>query len=410
MIRFRGHRCLQSGSRGVSLIEALVALAVMAFGMLGVVAMQSSMRQNSDIAKQRSEATRLAHQAIESRRTFTVMTNTAGRLAWADLIDQAPQTIVGTNASYVRTVTIPDLGGGRSKNLIVDVQWVDRNGASQSVRLASSITGSLPELAVAVGIPAWGGTLTRQPRGRDAAIPPAAVDQGDGTSTFTPPGASVFWVFNNATGFIEKSCTSPTTCTAVYLRLLAGFVNYATGPAQPLPADAETPTSAAFALDVAVDATDPVPLTVACFKDLQPHYVAYFCAVPVDPLAGSKWSGRSYLTGGTLSVATSAADASASRHRVCRYTPVRGCHPAVGSVIWGAAGSTASCTGASPTPNRKMSNAEHPLDYLDLTQSLANQNFLVIPAGDGTTAFTCPADDTATPLLQGNTWDHQPSS
>ncbi|MBK7062116.1 MAG: hypothetical protein IPH51_17035 [Rubrivivax sp.] len=57
-----------------------------------------------------------------------------------------------------------------------------------------------------------------------------------------------------------------------------------------------------------------------------------------------------------------------------------------------------------------MSNAEHPLDYLDLTQSLANQNFLVIPAGDGTTAFTCPADDTATPLLQGNTWDHQPSS
>ncbi|MBK7261372.1 MAG: prepilin-type N-terminal cleavage/methylation domain-containing protein [Rubrivivax sp.] len=129
MIRFRGHRCLQSGSRGVSLIEALVALAVMAFGMLGVVAMQSSMRQNSDIAKQRSEATRLAHQAIESRRTFTVMTNTAGRLAWADLIDQAPQTIVGTNASYVRTATTPDLGSGRSKNLIVDVQWVDRNGA-----------------------------------------------------------------------------------------------------------------------------------------------------------------------------------------------------------------------------------------------------------------------------------------
>lgn len=397
--------------RGVSLIEALVALAVMAFGLLGVVALQSTMRQNADIAKQRSEAVRIAQEAIETYRGFSALDSTAGVVAYADIATTGATVVAGvtSNTSFTRaeTVTISANGGG--KTLVVDVSWNDRTGQQQSVRLSTSISRTLPALAGSLAMPPFG-SPTWLPGGRHFSIPPAAVDQGDGTSTFTPPGASVYWVFNNATGFIEKSCTGPTTCTAVYLRLLAGFVNYATGPAQQLPADAENPPSAAFALDVAIDATDPALLTVACFKDLQPHYIAYFCAVPVDPLAGSKWSGRSYLTGGTLSVATSAADASASRHRVCRYTPVRGCHPAVGSVIWGAPGSTASCTGASPTPSRKMSNAEHPLDYLDLTQSLANQNFLVIRAGDGTTAFTCPADDTATPLIQSNTWDHQPSS
>ena len=39
---------------GVSLIEALVALAVMAFGILGVVGMQSNMRTGADISRQRS--------------------------------------------------------------------------------------------------------------------------------------------------------------------------------------------------------------------------------------------------------------------------------------------------------------------------------------------------------------------
>ncbi|MBK9362618.1 MAG: hypothetical protein IPM99_16590 [Rubrivivax sp.] len=57
-----------------------------------------------------------------------------------------------------------------------------------------------------------------------------------------------------------------------------------------------------------------------------------------------------------------------------------------------------------------MTNVEHPLNYLDLTESLINQNFLVIRAGDGATPFDCPADDAATPLINGNTWHHQPAS
>lgn len=84
--------------------------------------------------------------------------------------------------------------------------------------------------------------------------------------------------------------------------------------------------------------------------------------------------------------ASSIADSSAGTHRVCRYTPVRA-HTATG-----------------------LKNQDHPLDYTTVTTSLVNQNFLLILGGDGTTAFDCPADDTATPRINGNTYHHQPSS
>ena len=57
-----------------------------------------------------------------------------------------------------------------------------------------------------------------------------------------------------------------------------------------------------------------------------------------------------------------------------------------------------------------ISNAQHPLNYLDVDSGLLNQNFLIIRAGDGTSAFDCPADDASTPFVNGNTWHHQPSS
>ena len=57
--------------RGVSLIEAIVAMAVMAFGMMAIVGLQTTLRQNSDIAKQRSEAVRIAEEAIEQWRGYS---------------------------------------------------------------------------------------------------------------------------------------------------------------------------------------------------------------------------------------------------------------------------------------------------------------------------------------------------
>ena len=50
-------------------------MAVMAFGMMAIVGLQTTLRLNSDIAKQRSEAVRIAEEAIEEWRAFSVDAN-----------------------------------------------------------------------------------------------------------------------------------------------------------------------------------------------------------------------------------------------------------------------------------------------------------------------------------------------
>ena len=56
-----------------------------------------------------------------------------------------------------------------------------------------------------------------------------------------------------------------------------------------------------------------------------------------------------------------------------------------------------------------IKNSDHPLDYLDVDESLVSQNFLIIKAGDGLTAYSCPDDNPATPA-SGRTWHHQPNA
>ena len=75
-------------SRGVSLIEALVALAVMAFGLLGVVGMQATLRFNADVSRQRAEAVRMAQEKMEEMRAFGVLGSVApaGEHGYADII------------------------------------------------------------------------------------------------------------------------------------------------------------------------------------------------------------------------------------------------------------------------------------------------------------------------------------
>ena len=55
-----------------------------------------------------------------------------------------------------------------------------------------------------------------------------------------------------------------------------------------------------------------------------------------------------------------------------------------------------------------MTNQDHPLNYASVKVPLINQNYLVIRAGDGASTFACPADNAGTPLVNGNTWLHNP--
>ena len=392
---------LQRKSRGVSLIEALVALAVMAFGLLGVVGMQATLRFNADVSKQRSEAVRIAQQQIEDLRAFGSL---AGTPEWdyAD-IRSVSRVAVATTPGYANTtfnlettVVDPAVTDARFKTATVTVDWLDRQtesgGLQQRVRFTTAIAGVAPELGATLGL-AGNRAAPQRPRGRHPTIPPAAVDLGSGSSSFTPPGApsGTTWTFSNATGQITQICTP--TCTMVKAWLLSGYVAFATGSA-PTAVEAETPGDArplTHTFTVQVDATTtPAPATSpVCFAASASTLVNYFCLVPTNA-SPTTWSGRSLLniveiSTGTSSIASVLGDYAASKFKVCRYTPE-----------------------ATHTPTG--GNAAHPLDYFDVGTSLVNQNFLVITSGSGTAPFVCPGDDVTTPLVNGNTFAHQPIS
>jgi Tfp pilus assembly protein PilV len=390
------------GGRGVSLIEALVALAVMAFGLLGVVGLQANLRTNGDLSRQRAEAARIAQAAVEDWRAIASVqpgVAAAGFANYADdlVSDSAAADKPGINATYhtTRTVTLMPGASPPMKWLTVTVAWTDRAGAAQSVVLNTAIAGVTPELAGTLAIPpstlfALSATASR----RNPNIPTEAVDLGNGTSAYQPPqgeSSSVVWVFNNLTGVLNScslkehahslSLANIEGCSTVPAQLLQGYVNFADASALASATQALSPTGTAFAVEVRVKRTAPSALTVdessGCFtssRDSHKSFVSYYCAVPTD--TGSTWSGYAIVTAATLPVVPVVGGLS-----TCRYTSLRQ---------------------DSPAPP----NAQHPRAYSAVSAPLSNQNFLVVRVVS-TDASDCP---TGSPLPSGTTTFPQPQT
>jgi len=422
---------------GVALIEALVAMLVMGIGSLAVLGAQTTLRFNADLSKQRSEAVRIAQEQIEQARTFgDFAAYNSGITATL-----TPELVVAFNATFgITRAVLPNtsLHGPRMKQLRVTVTWTDRTGMEQRVQLATAIQGTPPALAGSLLLPANAGPIST-PGGRHRTIPNDAVLlSGTSTSSFSPPGApaGVSWTFNNLTGVISNICTSASSasCTAVNRRYLGGVIRFATAasPATPTnppagyyfdagetPQGPDLPAEANLVQGIGVQVVldPPTTPTADCYvqSNLSATARLYHCAVPVGNSGG--WSGRIEVTGISL-LALSIADTTANRYRVCRYTPVRDCQPAVPgptttnfttSTVWGVPGATATCTAPSqqttpPTPSRLMRNDDFPLKHVDVKGALLNQNFLIRKAAD-----SCPADGPA-PRFNTNTWHHQPAS
>ncbi len=359
--------------RGLSLIEALVALAVMAIGMLGLVGVQTSLRGNSDLAKQRSEAVRIAQQKIEYWRSYsTTDTGAVGELRWNQLIDETAD-VTGMNATYHVVSDFTSLPAPRNgRTLDVQVTWTDRAGQSQGIDFQTLIAGAPPELAGTLVVPGQGDTI-RRPVGRIRGTPIVAKDLGNGTSGLMPTSTSgsVVWVFNNATGVFKICTTSASStdlldltnisgCGTQLYSLLSGFVRYATSFSGPLLSDLDHGPNTS--LTVSVNVTAPTGVgTVTCL--LQPHfadsddperYTAYYCAIPVVSLTStttSAWSGK---------------------------------------VVFGPSGLISGTLADNDSSNRKMCRYHSHATYSLVRTPLANENYVMIRAGNGGSAFSCP--------------------
>ena len=93
--------------RGFALLEAVIAMAIVAFGLLVLAGVNLKLAHSEDVAKQRGEATRLAQERIEQMRGYTRIATTAGTLAWSDLTDGSDTITASaeyaTNTTFTRT-------------------------------------------------------------------------------------------------------------------------------------------------------------------------------------------------------------------------------------------------------------------------------------------------------------------
>ncbi len=160
---------------GFSLLEVLIAVLVIAVGLLALAQLHGSLLQDSGASKARTVALYLAQEKIEDLRSFETLRSAAGRQAYADISDNMGGVIaadtstndgntVYSSTDYARSwaVTdycfsavnssaatcslsapdIPDL-----KQVSVTVSWQDRDGNTESITLTTLIAAADPTQA-----------------------------------------------------------------------------------------------------------------------------------------------------------------------------------------------------------------------------------------------------------------------
>lgn len=150
--------------RGFSLIEALVALAIMSFGLLAVANFQISLVSGSSYNKARSEAMALAQEKLDELRNYVIEPQLVANLEdnavtasdlFPDNVTAAtypqsggavtPESINGTNTQFQRQWTVSTATGlSNLRNIVVTVSWVDSKGVNQQVQLESEVSWKNP--------------------------------------------------------------------------------------------------------------------------------------------------------------------------------------------------------------------------------------------------------------------------
>lgn len=202
------------GQRGFALIEALIALLVMAFGMLALSGMQVSLSRNADVAKQRTEAMRLAQARIEEMRSFTGIST--GTINWNGL-DAMVDTFRTTNTNYTVASTMSGVDTDALRAVNVQVDWLDRTGAPQRVSLASVISQTDPRDPGFIGNPLPLNAPLKRPKNRNINIPIPSLELGNGRSS-TQFSTDYVIVYSNVTAGVVKVCdpvTAGLTATVI---------------------------------------------------------------------------------------------------------------------------------------------------------------------------------------------------
>jgi type II secretory pathway pseudopilin PulG len=394
--------------RGVSLIESLVAFGVLALGTAAAAHLQSQLRAAGDVARERSEAIRLAQAASEDMRAFAVADGAPGQRSFAEITSGDASVSASSAAAHVDyriERRIDDVAFGATKSTRTAVHWRDRGGSEREVVLHSFIAGIAPAYAGSLALAS--GAFPSAPSGaleRAPTLPLTARRLGDGRSAWKPSERGpIALVFDDRSGAIVGRCDGIATtlatrdlsaaalsrCTTGRWLLVGGTIRFtSTSPPDAAAHESPLPTAVAITLrdgdypapaacfsetrktvryvvdgslhvdDVAADAT-AVAAGIASWDETGDRFLAWHCVVA--PRADGRWSGSIALISDGWTIG-----AGRNERRICRY--------------------------ASAAANAIDANIAYARDDIDVGTPLFNRNFLVIRGSE-----SCPGEPRTEP-------------
>lgn len=129
--------------RGIGLIEALIAFLVLCLGMLAVARLLPELGQHAELARQRSEATRLGQQEIERLRAFTTLTAGSGA-SYEGIASGSRVTESDNGTRYRIDRVVVDDSMAQAKLVRVSVAWSTRDGSVRQIVLDTLIAAAEP--------------------------------------------------------------------------------------------------------------------------------------------------------------------------------------------------------------------------------------------------------------------------
>ncbi|KAF0190780.1 MAG: hypothetical protein FD165_2449 [Gammaproteobacteria bacterium] len=132
---------LAKHTQGFSMVEVLVSLTILGFGLLALAKLQATTLFGADRAKQITEAINAGQAAMENLRNFATIGDyvgivnesydtTATASSWDNTIYSLDSTVDDTDKNY--------------KKIRMDVSWTDQRNEPQTVTLSSTISRSDP--------------------------------------------------------------------------------------------------------------------------------------------------------------------------------------------------------------------------------------------------------------------------
>ncbi len=123
---------------GLTLIEIMIAIVILAVGVVIIVKFQGDLLRNLGSTQQQSEAVALAETRLNNLRNYVYLDSADGSPAYNEIVN-GNEVVVNNNTTYTVSWVVTDVASPPYKQVVVTVTWSTSSNQTESITLESII-------------------------------------------------------------------------------------------------------------------------------------------------------------------------------------------------------------------------------------------------------------------------------